>query len=126
MTLPATVPWRRLAIGLALASLALSGCRTVTITSEPPGASVRIDGQEAGATPLTCRVWQGLFFFAGEYRIAAEMPGYQPAMRRCREGTFGNVRTAVPPEIHFRLIPEPSSALPPASAITGRGEENQR
>jgi len=97
----------RLSLALALLALLLAtgGCRTVAITSDPPGALVRINGEEVGATPLDATVWQGLYIFGGEYRFEAELPGHRPGLRRCREGAFGNVRSAVPVEIHFRLAP---------------------
>jgi hypothetical protein len=75
----------------------------VAITSEPSGARIRVDGEEVGETPLTCRIWQGLFIVRGEYRIEAEMAGYKTAVRRFYEGPSGNVRSAVPEEIHFDL-----------------------
>ncbi|MDX9863078.1 MAG: PEGA domain-containing protein, partial [Rhodospirillales bacterium] len=52
---------------LLLSLLAMAGCRTVAITSEPSGARIRVDGEEVGETPLTCRIWQGLFIVRGEY-----------------------------------------------------------
>jgi hypothetical protein len=92
--------------GLALSLLVTTGCRTSTITSEPPGARIRVDDQDVGETPLTCKIWQGWFLFRGEYRVEAEKPGYQAAVRRFYEGPSGNVRSAVPETIHFILQPE--------------------
>ena len=93
--------------GLALLSLLVTaGCRTATITSEPPGARVRVDGKDVGETPLTYRIWQGMFIVRGEYRIEARKPGYKTAVRRFYEGPSGNVRSAVPETIHFNRQPE--------------------
>jgi hypothetical protein len=55
LRLPPLVPASRLLPGLALAGAVLAGCaaqRTITITSEPPGAQVRVDDEMIGTTPV--------------------------------------------------------------------------
>ena len=61
---------------VCLGGALLGGCTDfVTITSEPPGARVRIDGEKRGRTPCTVLVeW-----WATEYnRITLEHPGCYP------------------------------------------------
>jgi hypothetical protein len=68
--------WR---LGLAMAALlAVGGCveRKMTITSEPPGAIVRISNVEVGRTPLTIP-----FTWYGDYEITLEREGGYDAMR---------------------------------------------
>lgn len=102
---------RRVAVAAILLGLLLIGvgCRSVMITTEPSGAMIRLDGREVGESPMSLRVWQGLFMGRGQYLIEAEKAGYAVAGRRFREGTFDNVRTAIPAEVHFLLLP----ATPP-------------
>ncbi len=64
---------------LAMAALlAASGCviRELVIRSEPPGATVYINGREAGKTPHT-----ETFDFYGSREIALRMDGYFTATR---------------------------------------------
>jgi len=51
------------------------GCvqRTISITSEPPGALVYLNDQEVGRTPVTVP-----FTFYGVYDVRLEADGYQP------------------------------------------------
>jgi TonB family protein len=49
------------------------GQGTVDVVSSPPGASVTIDGQPAGTTPLS-----GLTLKAGRHRIALSLAGHEP------------------------------------------------
>jgi formylglycine-generating enzyme required for sulfatase activity len=48
----------------------------VTVTSEPPGAAVRVDGGAIGRTPLTADLT------SGARSVAVELPGFAPASRR--------------------------------------------
>lgn len=60
---------------LALVVLACGGCieRTVTITSEPPGALVWLNDQEVGRTPVTVP-----FNFYGTYDVRLHREGHRP------------------------------------------------
>jgi hypothetical protein len=53
----------------------LSGCleRTVTVTSEPPGALVTLNGVEVGRTPTTTA-----FTYYGTYDVRLKRDGYEP------------------------------------------------
>jgi PEGA domain len=55
-------------------ALATAGCieRTLTITSDPPGALVYLNGQEIGRTPLTRD-----FLWYGNYDVTISADGYQ-------------------------------------------------
>lgn len=59
----------------AAACALLSGCleRTVTITSEPPGAVVWMNDTEVGRTPLKTG-----FTYFGEYDVRVRKEGYEP------------------------------------------------
>ena len=52
-----------------------SGCvrRTITITSEPPGALCWLNGREVGRTPVTVD-----FLFYGDYDVQLTHDGYEP------------------------------------------------
>ncbi len=58
---------------LTLAAL-LGGCleRDVTITSEPPGAIVVLNGKDIGRTPVTTP-----FKWHGDYDVVLELSGYR-------------------------------------------------
>lgn len=52
----------------------VAGCtrRTLTVTSEPPGALVTLNGQEFGRTPVTRD-----FVWYGTYDVTARLEGYE-------------------------------------------------
>jgi hypothetical protein len=52
----------------------LAGCvsRKLFLVSEPPGATVYLDGQRVGTTP-----WEGGFRHYGARRIELELPGHE-------------------------------------------------
>jgi hypothetical protein len=60
-----------------VAMLFAAGCvrRTVTITSEPPGALCWINGREVGRTPVTVD-----FLHYGEYDVQLVATGYEPLL----------------------------------------------
>lgn len=60
-------------LGLLLATV--QGCleRKITITSEPPGATVWVNDTEIGRTPVTTG-----FLFYGEYDVQARKAGCEP------------------------------------------------
>ena len=69
---------------LALCILVLitaTGCvrRTVSITTEPPGALVWLNDREVGRTPLEVD-----FDFYGKYDVRLERDGYEPMMTAAR------------------------------------------
>ena len=62
-------------LGPLLALALLSGCveRLVAVRTEPPGATLYVDGEKAGETPCEVRyVWYGT------REIAVERRGYRP------------------------------------------------
>ncbi len=66
-----------LCFGLILAALLCTGCvrRTLTITSEPPGALCWLNGREVGRTPVTVD-----FLHYGEYDVQLTKDGYEPLL----------------------------------------------
>lgn len=68
-------------LGLGVAVLGLSGCveRLITVTSEPAGALVWLNGEEAGTTPLTRS-----FLWYGNYEVVLRKDGYE-TIRTARE-----------------------------------------
>jgi hypothetical protein len=62
------------AVAATAALLLMGGCveQTMTITTDPPGALVSLNGQELGRTPL-----QQDFIWYGNYDVAVRKDGYQ-------------------------------------------------
>ena len=67
-------PRNLLTLVALLAGPALSGCveRTMTITSEPPGALVMVSDQEIGRTPVTVP-----FVWYGDHEFILRADGYE-------------------------------------------------
>lgn len=63
----------RLAGALVLAA-AVAGCveRKLTILTQPPGATVRLNDEEIGTSPVTVN-----FNWYGDYRVQCIKPGYE-------------------------------------------------
>ena len=70
-----TIPIMRTAALLLLTCLLSVGCvqRTISITSDPPGALVYLNDDEVGRTPVTVP-----FVFYGVYDVRLEAEGYKP------------------------------------------------
>ena len=87
----------------------------VTVTSEPAGATVRVDGAEVGRTPLTADLT------SGTRTVELSLAGYGPASRRAvvvaeRPLVLPTVRLeALPGRVH--LTSEPPGA---AASVDGR------
>ena len=66
---------RKNVVALAVMIPALGGCleRTVTITSEPPGALVMLNDEEIGRTPVETG-----FKYFGVYDVRLQREGYEP------------------------------------------------
>jgi hypothetical protein len=66
-------------IGLLLIGLLAGGCvrRTLTVTTDPPGALVYLNGVEAGRSPL-----QRDFIYYGTYDVALRKEGYETLKTR--------------------------------------------
>ena len=111
-----TAPVRAVRIGTAvyelLATALLRPRGTLSITSQPPGAALRLNGEPRGPAPLQAEV------FAGVYEIVAEQPGYGSS-RTSLEVLPGQRATA-----ELRLAstaPAARASLPPAApADAGR------
>lgn len=89
------MPARLLAL---LAALALTGCasaltgthKSVRVTSNPPGALVRLDGPTRGITPAVLHPCT-----RSDHRVSVELAGYEPyevaLVRRHQAMVAGNV-----------------------------------
>jgi hypothetical protein len=111
-------------VSLAACALALGGCleRTITVTSEPPGALVTINSVEVGRTPVSTA-----FMYYGVYDVRVRRDGYIPVWEK-REASapiyewppLDLVAEAIPAEIttnikwHFVLQPEERADAPGA------------
>jgi len=123
---------------VVVALLPLVGCATVaggardkkiTITSEPPGAAIVVDGQPFGATPAIVKLSR-----KSDHQVAIHMTGYEPAAltihQRFNPWFAGNLLigglvgmvidlctgatyTLSPDEVVVKLRPEPSVPAPP-------------
>ena len=91
----------------ALALLAAGGCvrRTITITSEPPGALVWLNDREIGRTPVEVD-----FDFYGTYDVRLVKPGYEPLLTSGKANNpwwdtvvLDLVAELVPADLHARL-----------------------
>ncbi len=62
-------------LALGAAAAALPGCldRTISITSEPPGAICWVNDVEVGRTPV-----ETAFVFYGDYDVRLKLEGYEP------------------------------------------------
>lgn len=80
--------------------LPLSGClqRTITVTSEPPGAVVWMNDHEVGRTPVDVD-----FTYYGKYSVRLRREGYEPII---------DVRTIRPPVQEWPGIDLVAEALP--------------
>ncbi|RUL87559.1 PEGA domain-containing protein [Tautonia sociabilis] len=65
---------RAVALGLTLLALACSGCveRRYTVRTDPPGALVFINGEEAGISPVSVN-----YEYYGDRRVTIQAEGYQ-------------------------------------------------
>lgn len=115
--------------GVVACSALTGGCleRTITITSEPEGALVRLNDAEIGRTPVTTE-----FKYFGVYDVRLSLEGHEPIATR-RETTPPiweypgidllaimapwRVRTSI--EWDFALEPEP-----PAGTLESRSAED--
>ncbi len=61
-------------IGVCVLAAGLAGCieRSLTITSEPPGAVVTLSSVEVGRTPVTVPIT-----WIGDYDVALRLEGYE-------------------------------------------------
>lgn len=65
------------ALALLMVGVLSQGCvrRTITITSDPPGALVWLNDREIGRTPVDVD-----FEYYGTYDVQLRQPGYEPLM----------------------------------------------
>ncbi|TVQ52746.1 MAG: PEGA domain-containing protein [Phycisphaerales bacterium] len=91
------MPRRLPVFGLILLVVFASGCvrRTITITSEPPGALVWVNDREIGRTPVDFD-----FLYYGRYDVRLELDGHEPQM------TLGEARVPLWDSIPFDFVME--------------------
>lgn len=86
---------------------------TITVQAHPDGATVTLDGAEAGASPLK----RELYVEPGDHRISAEKDGRRSASR--------DFRISAGSRLHFDLIvPDAPTAPPQAAAAPPRAPEH--
>ncbi|HEX8819818.1 MAG TPA: serine/threonine-protein kinase [Archangium sp.] len=79
----------------------------LTIETDPPGALIRVDGKEAGRSPLTLDTLE-----LGEHKVSATLEGRRPAERQVKLATPGErsmLLLALAPEL---VPPTPPGPLP--------------
>jgi TonB family protein len=81
----------------------------LTVSSNPPGAAVSIDGAPMGATPLT-----DLRFRPGAHRVEITREGYEPWTGSVAVEAGGKARV----DAALRAIPKPTPTPPPAVDLT--------
>jgi len=111
---------------------ALSGCleRRMTITSEPPGASVTVNDVEVGRTPVTAS-----FVYFGTYEVQLEREGYQPIRTKAHASTpvyeyppIDLLASAIPANIvsdvkfHYVLEPQERPSEQAEAALVERAQ----
>ncbi len=69
-----SLPWRLLAASVAL-SLAVGCGSSTTIYSQPPGATVYVDGKRVGTTPY---LYSDVKPLGAQTRVRVAMSGYEP------------------------------------------------
>jgi TonB family protein len=82
------------------------------IHSEPSGASVTIDGKDAGRTPL-----DDVRLLPGDHEVRVDSPGRRPWRQRVEakagEDVSVEARLAPLPEVKQTVVPTPEPTLPP-------------
>jgi hypothetical protein len=126
------LPPRRLAIlTLALISLTAVGCveRRYTVRTDPPGALVYINGEEAGISPVSVN-----YEYYGDRRVTIQAEGYETINSTIpiRPPWWDNAVTGfvtenfVPftlrDERDFRFTMAPA-VIPPTGDLIGRGQQ---
>jgi hypothetical protein len=125
------VSLRRFIFPVALALLAVApGCvrRSLTVTSDPPGALVHLNGQEFGRTPVTRD-----FTWYGNYDVALRKDGYEPLKTNGKVIApwwqwvpFDLAAELLPlndrRELSYKLKPTPERAVEP-DAMLSRAEQ---
>jgi serine/threonine-protein kinase len=76
----------------------------LTIETDPPGALIRVDGKEAGRSPLTLDT-----LAPGEHKVSATLEGRRPAERQVKLTTPGERAMML-----LALAPEPVPPVPPS------------
>jgi hypothetical protein len=94
----------------ALLKSATAKVATVTVTVEPAGAEVVVDGESVGRAPLE----GALYLMPGERKIAARVPGRPDAVQvmKLQEGTAQVVSLVVPAAIAVAAEPTAMAAAP--------------
>lgn len=127
----------RAAAALLLVALpVLSGCleRTVSVTSEPPGAIVWLNNAEVGRTPVTTG-----FLFYGDYDLQVRKDGYEALTTHhdlsspiYEQPPLDLVATALPVRIHttrdikVELQPLPDDTPEAQRALIDRASDMRR
>lgn len=91
-------------LGVSVCVSLIVGCAAVTrITSTPEGATITLNGNYVGETPVSCTVKDEL----GQttYTFVASKSGYRTDSKAVQERPFEDPKGCIPPHIHFDLQP---------------------
>jgi hypothetical protein len=93
--------------------LAASGVQALLVSSEPPGAEVRVDGRPRGKTPFV------IALPPGGYGLALERPGFAPAVRQVSVTLDGHAVVEVQLEPASPAVAAAAPAPGPSPGPTG-------
>lgn len=101
-------PQLALFIACVFAAVAMPGCvhRTISITSDPTGALVHLNGREIGRTPLDIE-----FVHYGTYDVVLEKDGFEPMLTSGKADApiWDNVpldfcSEMIPADLHSKIV----------------------
>jgi uncharacterized protein YceK len=88
-------------------AVVFSGCSGMTyITSNPDGATISLNGNYIGETPMNYDV-KDIFGWFSVYAFTATKKGYRPETKAVKERWMEDAAATIPPHIHFDLAPLP-------------------
>jgi len=93
----------------------------LTIETDPPGALIKVDGKEAGLSPLTLDT-----LALGEHSVAASLEGRKPAERQVKLTNPGDRAMVVLALAAEPVAPAPTPSPPPTPTVPPPAEPQSR
>ena len=93
----------------------------LTIETDPPGALIKVDGQEAGHSPLTLDTLS-----VGEHTVAVLLEGRTPAERQVKLGSPGERAMVLLALAASSSTPNPPTSTEPGSSTSAQGRRRRR